>query len=117
MLGLSRLPKRCDQISAFWIDDQYTLLEQKLTDRYIWFFKKLRGIMVGRMGQWKKWACCESAIIIAKHSAVENIKVPEPSVNTAIKDASDVETLRGSQLTFIKDFLFHLDTTLYLLKT
>jgi len=80
----------------FWIDEQYTLLEQKLTDRYIWFFKKLRGIMVGRMGSWKRWAVTDTAIIIAKHSAVENIKVPEPSVNTAIIEASDVERLEDS---------------------
>ena len=73
----------------FWIHKEYTKLEKQLTDRVIWYFRKLRGTLVGKMGKWKDWAIQDNAILMAKHSAIENIKVPQIYVNQAIVDASD----------------------------
>ena len=73
----------------FWLHKEYENLEKQLTDRIIWYFRKLRGTMVGKMGKWKNWAIQDNAIIMAKHSAIENIKVPQNYINNAIVDASD----------------------------
>ena len=80
----------------FWINEQYNKLEKQITDRVIWYFRKLRGTLVGKMGKWKEWAISDRAILIAKHSAVENIKVPQIYVNQAITDASDTKKLENA---------------------
>jgi len=88
---------------TFWINKEYTNLEKKLTDRIIWYFRKLRGVLVGKMGTWKEWAVRDRAILLAKHSAIENIKVPQIYVNQAIIDASDVKKLESASA-FYKGF-------------
>ena len=78
---------------GFWINDSYTKLEKQITDRIIWYFRKLRGTLVGKMGKWKDWAILDKAILIATHTAVENLKVPQIYVNQAILDASDTDKI------------------------
>jgi len=80
----------------FWINDEFTRLEKSLTDRVIWYFRKLRGTLVGKMGKWKNWAISDKAILIAKHSSIENIKVPQLYINQAIVDASDVRRIESA---------------------
>ena len=81
---------------GFWINEAFTKLEKQITDRVIWYFRKLRGTLVGKMGKWKSWAISDRAILIAKHSAIENIKVPQIYVNQAITDASDTNKLEDA---------------------
>ena len=78
---------------GFWINEEFTKLEKQITDRVIWYFRKLRGTLVGKMGKWKDWAIIDNAILIATHTAVENLKVPQIYVNQAIVDASDTDKI------------------------